>query len=48
MGSISHLIERYIYKMGGQDLAGLIAILGIVAFIVYLIYEKRRPNKPPP
>ena len=38
------LIQRLIYKMGGEDLAGLIGIVGIVAIVAYLIYciRKRR------
>jgi hypothetical protein len=39
------LIERLIYEMGGEDLAGLIAILGmtvLVVYIIYLIYRRKR------
>jgi hypothetical protein len=44
MRTIGRLIEDYIYAFGGEDLAGLIAILGIIPLVIYLVYKKGQVN----
>lgn len=45
MRSISRLIERYIYEIGGEDLAGLIGILGMVVIVAYIVTHFVRQRK---